>query len=71
MTRLKYERTRRGLSQQALGDAVGIHQEHVSMIERGQLIPTDDQLRSLSLHLEVPSGELLKEVVIVAAGAAQ
>jgi ribosome-binding protein aMBF1 (putative translation factor) len=63
MTRMKYERQRRRLSQQRLAKMVGLHQWHVSLMERGHLIPTDEQRKRLEATLE--STDLLAQVVIV------
>lgn len=65
MTRLKHERRSRRMSQQRLGRAVNIPQPTLSQIERGRLLPTDDQLLRLASALGVLPGELLKEVVVV------
>lgn len=65
MTRLKHERRKRRLSQTALGKAAGLPQPTLSQIERGRLLPTDEQLARLASFFDVLPGELLKEVVII------
>jgi transcriptional regulator with XRE-family HTH domain len=65
MTRLKYERKARRLSQQALARDVQLNQPEISLIERGRMIPTAEQLSRLSVVLNVPASELLKDVVIL------
>ncbi len=65
MTRLCYERKARKLSQMTLARAAGINQPDLSMIERGRLVPTEAQLARIAAALDLPAGELLKEVVVV------
>ena len=65
MTRLRYERKTRRLSQIGLGKAVRINQPDLSQIERGILVPTEAQLARLAAHFNVPAHELLKEVVLI------
>ncbi len=65
LTRLKYERQRRGLTQVALAAIVDISQAYLSMIERGIMSATPEQLQKLSEIFGVPSADLLREVVII------
>ena len=67
MTRLRYERTARRQSQLALAREARLTQPALSMIERGVLIPTAEQLERLSEVFSIPPAELLKEVVVVEA----
>jgi transcriptional regulator with XRE-family HTH domain len=64
-TRLKYERTSRGLSQATVGVVAMIHQPVVAQIENGRLTPTPEQLQRLADVFRVPAEDLLKRVVIV------
>lgn len=65
MTRLKYERKRLRLSQQRLAAMAGLCQWHVSLMERGRLLPTSEQLMRLALALDVSDVDLLAQVVVV------
>lgn len=65
MTRLKFERTQRGLSQDALGRIVHVTQSEVGLIEQGRLIPTPTILGRFAAVFNVPADVLLKQVEIV------
>ena len=65
MTRLKFERTSRHLSQERLSRAARLHQTEVSQIDRGRLKPTDAQLRRLAEPLRVAPDDLLKDVAVL------
>lgn len=67
MTRLKHARRQRGHSQHRLARQTGLTQPALSLIERGILIPTPQQLERLADALDVPPADLLKEVVEVRA----
>lgn len=60
MTRLKFERTRRHLSQEALGCIVQMTQPEVGLVEQGRLIPTAAQLQRLATVFGVPAARLLQ-----------
>lgn len=47
------ERERKGLSQQALADQVGIHQTTLSGIERGKIRPTPEAAQKIASILGV------------------
>jgi ribosome-binding protein aMBF1 (putative translation factor) len=65
MTRMKYERRRRRLSQTSLAKLAGLQQWHVSLMERGHLIPTAAQRERLEAALE--ASDLLAQVIVVEA----
>lgn len=65
MTRLRYERTTRRRSQLDVALEACLTQPALSMIERGVLIPTPEQLQRLSEVFSIPPHELLKEVVVI------
>lgn len=65
MQRLKFERVRRGVSQQVLARIADMHQPEIAQIERGRLTPTTQQLARLGDALEVPPDELLVEVAVL------
>ncbi len=65
MTRLRHERRSRRLSQATLGGAIKIPQPTLSQIERGRLVPTDEQLAKLAAYFNLEPRELLKEIVVV------
>jgi transcriptional regulator with XRE-family HTH domain len=51
-------RERRGLTQEQLGWAAGIHQTAIARIEKGERKPTLDTIFKLAAGLEVPPAEL-------------
>jgi transcriptional regulator with XRE-family HTH domain len=51
-------RKRRGLTQEELGWAAGLHQTAVARIEKGERKPTLETIFRLSAGLEVPPAEL-------------
>ena len=52
-------RRRRGLSQEELADAAGLHRTHISLIERGLREPSLDTLVKLCRGLGVSPAEAL------------
>ena len=62
MTRLRFERLNRGLTQTQLATLAGIPQPTLSSIEIGRLQPSDRQLRKLSRVMQLPEDVLLSEV---------
>ena len=64
MTRLKFERMARSLSQTSVAAVARIPQPALSQIERGRLLPTTAQMERLSAALNLSPDDLLKEVVI-------
>jgi transcriptional regulator with XRE-family HTH domain len=66
--RIHYERLNQRKTQAELGLEVGIHQNTVSLIERGRFIPDADQLERLAFVLKVsPPSALMHELVVVEA----
>lgn len=67
MTRLEFERTRKGMSQGRLARLARFHQPLISQIERGRLLPTQAEAQRLAeaLGLDVQPEELLAQVVSV------
>ncbi|HXS47026.1 MAG TPA: helix-turn-helix transcriptional regulator [Solirubrobacterales bacterium] len=51
-------REQRGLTQEQLGWAAGIHQTAIARIEKGERKPTLDTIFKLAAGLEVPAAEL-------------
>jgi transcriptional regulator with XRE-family HTH domain len=65
MSRAEFERRKRGLTQHQLADLTGVPQTYISLLERGRLVPTEQELVSLSEVLEVsPPSALLKPVLV-------
>jgi transcriptional regulator with XRE-family HTH domain len=60
--RLKFERFRHGLTQQALADRSGVPQVWISAFEIGRVVPTDEQLTALGQALGVHPARLLDPV---------
>jgi DNA-binding XRE family transcriptional regulator len=52
-------RARRGLSQEQLGFASGLHRNYVGAIERGEINPTFRVLLKLTVGLRLPLSELI------------
>jgi transcriptional regulator with XRE-family HTH domain len=66
--RLRRLRESRGLSQEELGRAAGVHRTYISHIERGMRPnPTLDILVLIARGLEMPLGDLVEGVAIEAA----
>ena len=59
--RLRARRKAKGLSQAALAEAVDVSPNYVSVLERGQKLPTLDTLMRLARALDTSVGELLGE----------
>jgi transcriptional regulator with XRE-family HTH domain len=55
-------RARRGLSQEALGDAAGLHRTEISLLERAVREPRLSTIVRLARALEVKAAELLKGI---------
>ena len=53
-------RARRGLSQEALGIASGIHRNYIGALERGEINPTFRTLIALGRGLDLPLSELVQ-----------
>lgn len=65
LTRLRFERTRRNISQRNLGSTCNIKQPIISWIELGKWNPTPDQLHALARALAIsPPESLLQEIVV-------
>ena len=56
---LRAQRLRRGLSQEALGDACGLHRTEVSLLERAGRDPRLSTITRLAHALGVPAAALL------------
>jgi transcriptional regulator with XRE-family HTH domain len=57
--RLIYLRKQKGLTQQALADAVGVHRSQIRRYEAGETYPSLDALKMLSIALGVSADALL------------
>jgi len=55
-------RERRGLSQEALADAAGLHRTHISLIERGRRSVRVETVERLAIALQIQPGRLMPEV---------
>jgi transcriptional regulator with XRE-family HTH domain len=66
LLRLTFERIARGVSQDAVADAVCIPQSTVSLIERGRINPTPRELQRLAEVFDVPADRLLERVDVEA-----
>jgi transcriptional regulator with XRE-family HTH domain len=62
MIRLKYERLKRGWSQQTCAVQAGMHGTEISKIERGYLKPYPSQAKRLATILEVDPSDLLEKM---------
>lgn len=59
---VRMHRDRRGLSQEGLADAAGLHRTHISLIERGQRDVRLETIESLAHGLQVQPGELMPTI---------
>ncbi len=55
-------RDAKGLSQEALADAAGLHRTHISLIERGQRSVRLETIESLAIALRIQPTELMPTV---------
>ncbi|MEA5667128.1 helix-turn-helix transcriptional regulator [Stenotrophomonas sp. MH1] len=53
-------RRERGLSQEELAEAAGVHRTYVGMIERGEKNVTIYNIERIAIALDVPPGSLLE-----------
>ena len=65
MTRLKFERAHRQVSQLGIGRLSGIAQPVISQIENGRLKPTPAQLQRLADVFKVAPDDLLKDIAVL------
>lgn len=63
--RLRQLREDRGLSQEALATAAGLHRTHVSLIERGKRVVRLETVERLATALQVPVVELFRDTEVV------
>ncbi len=56
-------RKRNGLSQEQLGDKVGVTRQTISNWELGETTPNPEQLKSLSKSLSISKDELLEKEI--------
>ncbi len=54
----------RGLSQEALADAAGLHRTHISLIERGQRAVRLETIKSLAIALGVQPADLMPSITL-------
>lgn len=62
ITRLKYERLRKGWTQQELADKVGVTKSTIHRIETQQRKPSYDVLISLRTLFDLHDGDLLQQI---------
>ncbi len=56
---LKRIRTEKGLSQEELGNFLGMHRTHISLMERGKRTPLLTTVYDISTRLEIPLPDLM------------
>ena len=59
---IRRRRAEIGLGQEALADKAGLHRTHVSLLERGQRMPTLEVVRKLAAALETTMASLMTEL---------
>jgi XRE family transcriptional regulator, regulator of sulfur utilization len=59
---LRAQRERRGLSQEALGFASGLHRTEISLLERAGRDPRLSTIVRLAYGLEIPPARLLRRI---------
>ncbi len=62
--RLRAGRSAKGLTQAKLAEAVGVSNNYISMLERGQKLPTIDTLIKLAKAADTSVSELLGDVKV-------
>ncbi len=60
--RVRYERTKQGLSQEELAERAGLHRTYIGMIERAEKNITLLNIEKVAKALGISVGELLKEL---------
>lgn len=60
-----YERLRQGLRINQLSALTGINTVYLSLIERGRLIPTKDELERIGRALNIPANAVMKHLEVV------
>ena len=58
---LRQHRLERGLSQEALAEAAGVHRNYVGLVERGELTPTVEVAKRIADALKAPLAVLIAE----------
>lgn len=59
---VRRRRERKGTSQEALAHQAGLHRTYISMLERGQRMPSIGVVEKLARALETTMASLMKEV---------
>ena len=57
---MRRERLKRGLSQEALADACGLHRTYIGSVERCERNISIDNIQRIATALEVPPHDLLR-----------
>jgi transcriptional regulator with XRE-family HTH domain len=60
--RVRVLREEKGLSQEAMADAAGLHRTHISLIERGQRSVRLETVERLALALQVQPAEIMPTI---------
>jgi transcriptional regulator with XRE-family HTH domain len=62
LLRIKFLRLSRGLTQEQVGDRLGISRTHVSLIENGRFNPTPPEIAGLVQLFDCPADQLLARI---------
>ncbi len=57
--RVREERLKQGLSQEALAEKAGVHRTYIGMIERAEKNITLINIERIAIALDIPLGELM------------
>ena len=59
---IRRRRKAAGLGQEALADKAGLHRTHVSLLERGQRMPTLAVVKKLAVALDTTMASLMRQL---------
>ena len=55
---IRIKRARNGLSQGEASKVIGTNQSYLSQIERGRIVPTEEEMRAIKVFLKMSEGAI-------------